>query len=34
MEDPYIRREYGETLQKSGVPNRMDPGWYVAPVTK
>jgi quercetin dioxygenase-like cupin family protein len=34
MEDPYIRKEYGETLQKSGVPNRMDPGWYVAPATK
>src|SRR5438445_66890 len=34
MEDPYIRKEYGETLQKSAVPNRMDPGWYVAPATK
>src|SRR6266699_2205280 len=34
MEDPYIRKEYGETLQKSGVPNRMDPGWYVPPAAK
>src|SRR6266581_4029572 len=34
MEDPYIRREYEETLKKNGVPNRMEPGWYVAPATK
>jgi hypothetical protein len=34
MEDPYIRKEYGDTLDKSGVPNRMDPGWYVAPAKK
>src|SRR3989442_1455471 len=34
MEDPYIRREYGETMQKSGGPNRRDPGWYVAPGTR
>ncbi len=35
MEDPYIRKEYDETLKKNGVPNRMEPGWYVSgdPVT-
>jgi hypothetical protein len=31
MEDPYIRREYEETLAKNAVPSRMDPGWYVQP---
>ena len=34
MEDPFIRKEYGETLAKSSVPNRMDPGWYVPPARK
>src|SRR6266568_1293886 len=34
MEDPYIRKEYDETLKKNGVPNRMEPGWYVAPAAK
>src|SRR5882757_88106 len=34
MEDPAIRKEYGETLAKSGVPNRMEPGWYVPPAKK
>jgi len=31
MEDPYIRREYHEKLEKEGVPSRMDPAWYVEP---
>jgi hypothetical protein len=31
MEDPFIRAEYEATLKKSGVPSRMDPGWYVQP---
>jgi hypothetical protein len=28
MEDPYIRREYEQTLVRNGVPCRMDPKWY------
>ena len=28
MEDPYIRKEYEETLGKEGVQSRMDPDWY------
>ena len=28
MEDPFIRKEYAETLQRAGVENRMDPAWY------
>jgi mannose-6-phosphate isomerase-like protein (cupin superfamily) len=31
MEDPYIRREYEQTLQGNGVECRMDPTWYAAP---
>jgi len=31
MEDPFIREEYEATLKKTGVPGRMDPGWYVQP---
>ena len=31
MEDPYLRREYEETLRNNGVENRMDPQWYVKP---
>ena len=34
MEDPFIRKEYGETLKLSGVPNRMESGWYVPPTKK
>ncbi len=30
MEDPYIKKEYEETLAKEGVTSRMDPSWYVA----
>jgi len=28
MEDPYIRKEYGETLKKEGVENRMEDKFY------
>ena len=28
MEDPYLRREYEETLKRNGVECRMDPKWY------
>ena len=28
MEDPFIRKEYEETLAQQGVPSRMDPEWY------
>ena len=28
MEDPFIRREYEETLQRLGAPNRMNPQFY------
>ena len=31
MEDPYIRKEYEETLKRNGVPCRMDPKWYEKP---
>jgi mannose-6-phosphate isomerase-like protein (cupin superfamily) len=31
MEDPYVRREYGETLKRNGVELRMKPEWYVKP---
>ena len=31
MEDPYIRREYEETLRQNGVQNRMDAAWYDQP---
>ena len=29
MEDPFIRKEYAETLTRAGVENRMDPAWYL-----
>ncbi len=28
LEDPFIRREYAETLTAAGVDNRMDPKWF------
>jgi quercetin dioxygenase-like cupin family protein len=28
MEDPFIRREYEETLRRAGVANRMEAKWY------
>jgi hypothetical protein len=28
MEDPYLRREYEETLKRNNVECRMDPKWY------
>ena len=28
MEDPYLRREYEQTLKRNDVPCRMDPKWY------
>ena len=31
MEDPYLRKEFEETLRVNGVECRMDPKWYVAP---
>jgi hypothetical protein len=31
MEDPFIRKEYEDTLQENGVPSRMKPEWYVTP---
>ncbi len=31
MEDPYLRKEYEETLKRNGVACRMDPAWYVPP---
>jgi len=31
MEDPYLRKEFEETLRVNSVECRMDPKWYVAP---
>ncbi|MDR6635250.1 quercetin dioxygenase-like cupin family protein [Phyllobacterium sp. 1468] len=31
MEDPYIRKEYEEKLNRNGVEIRMKPEWYVKP---
>jgi hypothetical protein len=31
MEDPYIRKEYEETLRRNGVDSRMDPAWFNKP---
>ena len=31
LEDPYLRKEFEETLRINGVECRMDPKWYVAP---
>ena len=31
MEDPYIRKEYEEKLNRNGVEIRMKPEWYVTP---
>ena len=31
LEDPFLRREYEETLRKEGVASQMDPALYVAP---
>ena len=28
MEDPFIAKEYGETLVHNGAENRMDPEFY------
>jgi hypothetical protein len=28
MEDPYIAREYTETIERNGAENRMDPQFY------
>jgi hypothetical protein len=28
MEDPFIRKEYEETLNREGAASRMDPEWY------
>ena len=33
MEDPYLRKEFEETLKKNDVQCRMDPKWYVQPNT-
>jgi hypothetical protein len=31
MEDPFLREEYEAKLKENGIPNRMDPSWYVKP---
>ena len=31
MEDPYLRKEFEETLKRNNVPCRMDGAWYVPP---
>ena len=31
MEDPYLRKEFEETLKRNGVDCRMDPAWFVPP---
>jgi quercetin dioxygenase-like cupin family protein len=31
MEDPFLRKEFEETLKANNVPSRMDPKWFVPP---
>lgn len=34
MEDAFVRQEYEAKLRQNGVPNRMDPEWYLPPERK
>jgi len=34
MEDPYLRREFEQTLKRNNVPSRMDAAWFVPPNEK
>jgi hypothetical protein len=32
LEDPFLRKEYEETLAREGVKSRMEPSLYVPPL--